>query len=120
MSFDHEGTVTNDSELKRAEDGRRRPTPATDESEELPEDRQCSSDSYDVYTDHSSAANVQPPLDIQRNTESTVPIRYRKFPAKLDAMLSSPEFEPYVSWMPHGRSWRIQDPEGFATYVLPL
>ena len=33
------------------------------------------------------------------------------FPAKLHAILSNPEYAHIISWMPHGRSWKIMDKE---------
>ena len=42
------------------------------------------------------------------------------FPAKLHMILSNPEFEDVIAWMPHGRSWRILKPEVFENRVLPL
>jgi hypothetical protein len=42
------------------------------------------------------------------------------FPAKLHLILSNPQFEDIVAWMPHGRSWRILKPDVFEDRVLPL
>jgi len=42
------------------------------------------------------------------------------FPAKLHMILSNSQFEDIVSWMPHGRSWRILKPDVFEDRVLPL
>jgi hypothetical protein len=41
------------------------------------------------------------------------------FPAKLHAILSHWDIEDIVSWMPHGRAWRIHDPEGFQRSIMP-
>jgi hypothetical protein len=41
------------------------------------------------------------------------------FPAKLHAILSHWDIEDIVSWMPHGRAWRIHDPEGFQRLIMP-
>jgi hypothetical protein len=41
------------------------------------------------------------------------------FPAKLLAILSHWDIEDIVSWMPHGRAWRIHDPEGFQRLIMP-
>lgn len=42
------------------------------------------------------------------------------FPGKLHLILSNPEFEDIISWMPHGRSWRILRPDVFEDRILPL
>lgn len=35
-------------------------------------------------------------------------MRLQKFPAKLESMLSRPEWSDIVCWMPHGRSWKVR------------
>ena len=42
------------------------------------------------------------------------------FPTKLYKILSKPDFEDVISWLPHGRSWRVLDQKRFETEVLPL
>ena len=34
-------------------------------------------------------------------------MRLQKFPAKLESILSRPEWSDIVTWMPHGRSWKV-------------
>mmetsp|Transcript_10375 Transcript_10375/g.14640 ORF Transcript_10375/g.14640 Transcript_10375/m.14640 type:complete len:470 (+) Transcript_10375:174-1583(+) len=46
-------------------------------------------------------------------------IRVQKLPAKLNAMLSNPEFQHIISWMPHGRSWKVHNPHAFVEEVIP-
>lgn len=41
------------------------------------------------------------------------------FPVKLHKILSNPEFCGIVSWLSHGRSWRIINREEFEQYVIP-
>jgi len=41
------------------------------------------------------------------------------FPPKLHKLLSNPEFSHIIGWMPHGRSWRVFEPDIFSKYVLP-
>eukprot|EP00980_Cylindrotheca_fusiformis_P030817 scaffold25464_cov113-Cylindrotheca_fusiformis.AAC.1 len=42
------------------------------------------------------------------------------FPAKLHTILSIPENQDIISWLPHGRSWRILRQEQFEEQVLPM
>lgn len=35
-------------------------------------------------------------------------MRMQKFPAKLASILSRPEWNDIVTWMPHGRSWKVR------------
>ena len=42
------------------------------------------------------------------------------FPLKLHEILSNPEYEDMISWMPHGKSWRILKPSAFENVVIPL
>ena len=41
------------------------------------------------------------------------------FPAKLHAILSSPEYRPIIAWKPHGRAWAVLDRAKFISIVLP-
>jgi len=58
--------------------------------------------------DHSSMYNY-----MMYNTKNS-------FPVKLHWILSNPEFESIISWLPHGRSWRVLQPEVFTKEVIPL
>jgi len=42
------------------------------------------------------------------------------FPVKLHKILSKAEFADIVSWLPHGRSWRVLKPKAFEEKVVPL
>jgi hypothetical protein len=42
------------------------------------------------------------------------------FPVKLHLILSNPEFEDIIAWLPHGRSWRILQQKAFEDRVIPL
>jgi len=42
------------------------------------------------------------------------------FPAKLHMILSNPQFQDIISWLPHGRSWRILQQKAFEERVIPL
>lgn len=41
------------------------------------------------------------------------------FPAKLLLILSNPEVSHIITWMPHGRSWRVIESKLFAEKVMP-
>jgi hypothetical protein len=43
-----------------------------------------------------------------------------KLPFKLNAMLTHPEFAHIISWMPHGRAWKVHNPYQFVDEVVPL
>eukprot|EP00547_Thalassionema_nitzschioides_P008452 CAMPEP_0194227310 /NCGR_PEP_ID=MMETSP0156-20130528/42792_1 /TAXON_ID=33649 /ORGANISM="Thalassionema nitzschioides, Strain L26-B" /LENGTH=421 /DNA_ID=CAMNT_0038959789 /DNA_START=80 /DNA_END=1345 /DNA_ORIENTATION=- len=46
--------------------------------------------------------------------------RYKSFPVKLHEMLEDEEFSSYISWMPHGRAWKILRQDEFEEKVIPL
>lgn len=52
------------------------------------------------------------------NGESS--IRVQKFPVKLYAILAQREFHEIITWMPHGRSWKVLKPGLFESLVMPL
>uniref|UniRef100_A0A7S2K903 HSF-type DNA-binding domain-containing protein n=1 Tax=Leptocylindrus danicus TaxID=163516 RepID=A0A7S2K903_9STRA len=66
------------------------------------------------YRDYSQVANADPfrPL--------LAPNKHLTFPLKMHIMLSHTEFEDIVSWLPHGRAWRILKTKAFSEKVLPL
>jgi hypothetical protein len=47
-------------------------------------------------------------------------IRVQKFPVKLYAILAQREFHEIISWMPHGRAWKVLKPSMFESLVMPL
>lgn len=42
------------------------------------------------------------------------------FPMKLHSILSNPEFQDIIAWLPHGRAWRILQHKAFEERVIPL
>lgn len=46
-------------------------------------------------------------------------VRSQRFPVKLYALLSQPQLSHIITWMPHGRSWKVLKPRIFETAVLP-
>mmetsp|Transcript_5183 Transcript_5183/g.5889 ORF Transcript_5183/g.5889 Transcript_5183/m.5889 type:complete len:407 (-) Transcript_5183:120-1340(-) len=47
-------------------------------------------------------------------------VRVARLPTKLDAILSNPAYSDIVTWMPHGRAWKVNDSDRFLTEVTPL
>ncbi|CAJ1970471.1 unnamed protein product [Cylindrotheca closterium] len=41
------------------------------------------------------------------------------FPIKLHQILSTPEFNDIICWLPHGRAWRVQQQDRLESEVLP-
>jgi len=48
------------------------------------------------------------------------PPKEQPFPVKLHRILSNPEYSDIVSWLPHGRSWRVLRSKDFEEKVIPL
>eukprot|EP00339_Tiarina_fusa_P009988 CAMPEP_0117080176 /NCGR_PEP_ID=MMETSP0472-20121206/56578_1 /TAXON_ID=693140 ORGANISM="Tiarina fusus, Strain LIS" /NCGR_SAMPLE_ID=MMETSP0472 /ASSEMBLY_ACC=CAM_ASM_000603 /LENGTH=475 /DNA_ID=CAMNT_0004807727 /DNA_START=135 /DNA_END=1562 /DNA_ORIENTATION=+ len=65
------------------------------------------------YKDYSTHDDPDP------NTPVTAPGRIPNFPAKMYAILSRPDLQDIVSWMPHGRSWKVHKPREFEVKVIP-
>ena len=59
-----------------------------------------------------------PPPSPRGSVESS--IRVQKFPVKLYAILAQKEFHDIITWMPHGRSWKVLKPNLFESLVMPL
>jgi HSF-type DNA-binding len=45
--------------------------------------------------------------------------RSQRFPVKLYALLSQPQLAHIITWMPHGRSWKVLKPKEFEAHILP-
>jgi hypothetical protein len=43
----------------------------------------------------------------------------QRLPTKLNAILSNPDIQHIVSWLPHGRSWKVHDSQRFMEEVMP-
>lgn len=67
-------------------------------------------------TQHQSMAYVSQPPPVLRASGW---VRSQRFPVKLYALLSQPQLSHIISWMPHGRSWKVLKPRIFETAVLP-
>ena len=54
-----------------------------------------------------------------RRTRNNVGIKAQFLPMKLAAILSEPEYSHIITWMPHGRAWKLLRPEEFMTDIAP-
>ena len=61
-----------------------------------------------------------PKLSGESSSSSATSIRGQKFPVKLYAILSREEFHDIITWMPHGRSWKVLKPNLFESLIMPL
>lgn len=43
----------------------------------------------------------------------------KNFPNKLHQILSTPEYSHIISWMPHGRAWKIHKKDLFVREIVP-
>jgi hypothetical protein len=67
--------------------------------------------------DHSYEDFANTPLINGALIDGTTP-RTSNFPAKLHEIMSNPEYEHIIEWMPHGRSWRVKNKELLESVVL--
>lgn len=59
------------------------------------------------------------PATEERAAASSLNIRVQKLPQKLDAMLSDPNASHIITWLPHGRAWKILRHDEFESEVIP-
>uniref|UniRef100_A0A7S4K5Z1 HSF-type DNA-binding domain-containing protein n=1 Tax=Odontella aurita TaxID=265563 RepID=A0A7S4K5Z1_9STRA len=78
-----------------------------------PSSRTCLPHPFYYYRDHSRNIDDDP------GTPLTPLSRDPNFPAKMHDILSRPDLEDVVTWLPHGRSWRVLDSAEFERRVLP-
>jgi HSF-type DNA-binding len=69
---------------------------------------------YFHYEDFSQVQDNDPMMPL--TSAGKVP----NFPAKMHAILSRQDLQDVVSWMPHGRSWRVHKPREFEIRVIPV
>lgn len=53
------------------------------------------------------------------NNTQNKSIQTQRFPVKLYAILARKEFSDIITWMPHGRSWKVLQPDLFESVVMP-
>jgi hypothetical protein len=68
---------------------------------------------YFYYRDHSTVEDDDP------LTPLTPLARVPNFPAKMHAILSRSDLADVVTWLPHGRAWRVLKPREFEVRVIP-
>lgn len=71
-----------------------------------------------IYHDYSRVSCEKLASDTNKSVCQTS-IRSQRLPIKLATILSDAKFSDIVSWMPHGRSWRILRPKQFTSDVMP-
>lgn len=97
------------------------PPPNTDNQKTLPEKfcaenmqkRSLRCAPFFYYRDFSQTVDEDPLIPL------TPLARVPNFPAKMHSILSRPSLSDVVSWMPHGRSWRVLKPRDFEIRVIP-
>ncbi|KAG7374851.1 HSF-type DNA-binding protein [Nitzschia inconspicua] len=68
---------------------------------------------YFYYRDFSTLSDPDPATPI------TAPGRIPNFPAKMYAILSRKDLADIITWLPHGRSWKVLKPREFEVKVIP-
>ena len=54
-----------------------------------------------------------------KQDDHTNVVGFDTFPVKLHSILSNPAYASAISWLPHGRSWRINNYREFEQYIIP-
>jgi hypothetical protein len=81
----------------------------SEESDDIEDSRKI------TYRDFSHIKPPEGEFSIPRHP----PNKEATFPMKLHVIISSPEFWE-ISWLPHGRSWRIKNQKSFEERVIPI
>lgn len=100
------------SEESREKAGEGEPQKKKSARSESPDD---SDERICTYRDFSHIQAPEPVSTIPRNPSH----KEATFPMKLHAIVSNPDIWE-ISWMPHGRSWRINNAKSFEERVIPL
>eukprot|EP00592_Proboscia_alata_P013485 CAMPEP_0194388056 /NCGR_PEP_ID=MMETSP0174-20130528/96196_1 /TAXON_ID=216777 /ORGANISM="Proboscia alata, Strain PI-D3" /LENGTH=298 /DNA_ID=CAMNT_0039178917 /DNA_START=39 /DNA_END=935 /DNA_ORIENTATION=- len=82
------------------------------------------------YTDHSQTGemnensheipNQRLEAKISKNHSLLPSVRTAKLPVKLYAILSNPDYSDIITWMHHGRSWKVLSQKRFLDVVVPV
>jgi hypothetical protein len=70
------------------------------------------------YKDYSRMPIERADLDAAPNNGASG--KDPSFPVKLHQIISSHDHEEFITWLPHGRSWRVVKPKAFEAKVIPL
>jgi len=65
-----------------------------------------------IDLNHNPQANALPSFVTSKRESSS-------FPANLHRILSNPEYAHIISWMPHGRAWKLHNKHAFLNEVVP-
>ena len=58
-------------------------------------------------------------MPVAEDYKRPVAIKDMTFSEKVHSILSNPDYEPWISWMPHGRAFKVHVPVSFENGVLP-
>ena len=75
---------------------------------------------YFYYRDFSGLPDPEEQGRAANKRVSSSANRIPNFPTKLMDMLSRPDLAHIISWMPHGRSWKVHKPREFEIRVIPM
>ena len=77
---------------------------------------------YAIYRDFSQVEDNQALLEINIEKQSNASSSVEKFPVKLHKIVERCETDGYsdiISWMPHGRSFKIHKRDAFVAQIMP-
>lgn len=78
--------------------------------------RRGGSPTYDINSDSNPAAAAAELMHIDPKKFMG---KEPPFPVKLHRILSNPAYSDLISWLPHGRSWRVLKPKAFEEEIAP-
>mmetsp|Transcript_13784 Transcript_13784/g.39276 ORF Transcript_13784/g.39276 Transcript_13784/m.39276 type:complete len:667 (-) Transcript_13784:125-2125(-) len=116
-----ESEQTGDGEAYRYRDFAQLPEAEVEISEE--EDKEAQElkealvESALLAAEHHKKECIMPAQPMMR---ASLSVRAQRFPVKLYAILAQSELNEIISWMPHGRAWKVHNPGVFESFVLPV
>ena len=96
---------------------------ARSSTERLPVSDKQSSDKQSryMYRDYSRIRPTIESIFVQQHQQQQIDpssVRIQKLPAKLHSMLCNPEIQHIISWMPHGRAFKVHNSHLFVEHVM--
>lgn len=89
-----------------------------DRTEETPDFHSTKARRRYQYRDLSRAFSLNSlPIDDPKASQGQT---MQRLPTKLNAMLSNPDIQHIICWLPHGRSWKVLDSHAFMSEVMPF